>query len=231
MYVSRLLHASVIALGLVASVDARAAVTLYSEQTAFLAALPSAQVSLFDFETSSGYPAAGAGPASYVGNVGGVTFVGVTNTTLAIPPGTQVFSGLQLGFGCCFGVGTIDFTSLPQQPYAFGFFGGDLTVDEIIRVVVGFDDGSATSYSVDLNGQPAFTETFFGLVDSARTVRFLQIFGANATSPDSATRAWVIDDLTIAAIPEPSTWAVLGAGLLVLAGVSRWRSPRVSAAR
>lgn len=224
MPISRLLRLSAIGFGLAAALDAAATVTVYSDQTAFLGALPPAQVSTFDFETSSGFPPGGAGPASYVGNIDGVTFVGVTNTSLAVPAGTQAFSGLDLGFTCCFGIGTIDFTGLPQQPYAFGLFGGDLTVDEIVRVVVGFSDGTATGYSIALDGQPAFTEIFFGLHDSARTIRFLQIFGANAATPNAAERAWVIDDLSIAAVPEPGTWAMLAAGLLAVAGLSRRRS-------
>lgn len=208
---------------LTVAVDAQSAVILYSDRSAYLAALPPAQVSTYDFETASGFPAAGAGAASYIGSLNGVTFVGITFDDSEASSETQVFSGVDAGFSCCFGIAAIDFTSLPQQPYAVGFSGGDLIEGEIIRVNVGFSDGSNSSYSVSLGGQPAFTDIFFGLVDSDRSVRVLQLFGANAATPDTADRAWYIDDLTTAAVPLPGTWAMLGAGFAILAGRSRRR--------
>lgn len=211
------------ALVLILAVDAQSATILYSDSTAFLAALPPGQVSTYDFETNSGFPAAGAGAASYVGSLGAVTFIGITHDEPEAPSGTQVFSGVDVGFSCCFGIAAIDFTSLPEQPYAVGFFGGDLIEDEIIRVHVGFSDGSNSSYELSLGALPAFTDVFFGLVDSERRVRVLQIFGANAATPDTANRAWYIDDLTTAAVPLPATWAMLGAGFAALAGRVRRR--------
>lgn len=193
---------------------AQSASILYTDQGTFLAALPPAQATTWDFETASGFPTAGAGAASYVGNIDDVTFVGITH---AMDSG-QAFSGVEAGFSCCFGVGAVDFTSLPQQPYAAGFFGLDLTPGEIIRVIVAFSNGDDAVYDINLDGADSFTPIFFGLVDTERTIRAIQLFGAEAATPNVADRAWLIDDLTIAAVPLPGAWVMLATGFACLAG-------------
>lgn len=218
---NRILGSVLAVCALTVAIDAQSAVTLYSDRSTFLAALPPAQVTTYDFETASGFPAGGAGAASYVGSLDSVTFIGVTHGYSAASSGTQAFSGVDIGFSCCFGIGAIDFTSLPQQPYAAGFFGEDLTTGEIIRVNVGFSDGSNSSYNVSLGAAPDLTPVFFGLVDSERSVRVMQFFGANEGTPNTADRAWLIDDMTIATIPLPGAWVMLGSALAVLMGRSR----------
>ncbi len=207
-----------LALVLTPTLAARAITTSYSSEAAFLAAVPPAEITSFDFETGSGFPAGGAGAASSIGTVGGVAFSGITYTSAPLATsGVQVMAGIEPGFLCCFGVAAIDFTGLATRPYAFGFSGLDLTLGEIIRVSVEFDDDSVTSFSVALGGAPEYTPIFFGIVDDSRTIRFAQIFGAETGAPDSATRAWAIDDLRIATIPEPGTAALLAMGLGLLA--------------
>ncbi|HSR67473.1 MAG TPA: hypothetical protein VLU25_05985 [Acidobacteriota bacterium] len=168
-----------------AAVDRNFSSATFSDEASLLGALASATT--YDFETSSGFPSAG----NLIGLFDGIDFDAQTaNFSGTLPSGTQAMTG-QSG---TFSQATLTFTGLEQQPSAFGFFGLDLTVGEVIRVTVHFADGTTQVIDVDLGGQPAFTPIYFGFSDSSKVIDQIDFFG---TDGGGGPRAWLIDDLTV----------------------------------
>ncbi len=184
-----------------------AAPVFYSSQPAFLAAAGTSRT--YDFEVASGFPASGG----TIGLFDGIQFQA---QTYAYP---YTSSGLQamVGASGTFSTATINFTGLPVRPNGFGFFSLDLInfAPEWTQIAVTFTTGPAGTYENHLApGAPSFTPSFFGLLDTSRTIDSISLYATYDGTPNGAP--FLIDDLTVA-VPEPSARSLALAGLLTLA--------------
>jgi PEP-CTERM motif len=120
----------------------------------------------------------------------------------------------------CNGTFTLSFgtTSVTQGNGVFGVgFDYFNLEDPSYDALVTFADGESELYVLDTTDRITFT--FWGLT-STRQIASIA-FGPNGEP--SAFGAFGIDNLTVGAIPEPTTWAMLiiGVGLVGAAGRSR----------
>jgi hypothetical protein len=152
----------------------------------------------YDFETASGFPAAGG----TIGLFDGINFDAQTASFTSPPSGTQGMTGN----GGTFTTASLDFTGLPEKPIAFGFFALDLTTGgEVIRATVNFSDATQQVFDVQLQGgAPSFTPTYFRFIDVSKTIDSISFVGTEVggTCPGTICRAWLIDDLTIGTARE-----------------------------
>jgi hypothetical protein len=204
------------------SAHSHAAVIEFFDRATFNATVPG--VVTFDFETASGFPAA---PASLdfidatidLSTSGGDSFVHVDDYGFGFG---QAIGGSSGGDINNFLPVVVTFSA----PYfAVGFDDLDLTqlghIDEYAIINVVFSSGSVTYLRTDLD-QDFSTAPFFG-VWSDEEIIGLRVWSANTPTGNPGTRANLIDNLAIsriAAVPEPATLWLFGAGLAL---VGLWR--------
>ena len=185
---------------------ASAVPSIYFDEATLLGALGPSRT--FDFETSSGFP---AGPAP-IGIVDGVNFDAQTSAVIIPTSGVQSMTGSSGPTSAA----TVSFTT---PTTGFGFFALDLTVDEFIQVVVEFAGQPNLIFEISLGGAADFTPIYFGLVDPADTILSLTFSGSDNLG---LARAWLIDDLSVSAIPAPAP-LVLVLAFVSLLGLARMR--------
>lgn len=171
------------------------AATIYDNETTFLSDLGTSQT--IDFEISSGFPSSG----SYIGLVDGINYDAQT-----VDYG--YYSGQALtGSGGTFTAANITFKTFTS---GFGFYGLDLTDGEFIRVTVDYEIKPDEVFDITLNGKPWLTPSYFGLIEDSDNILGVSLIGGDDLN---RVRAWLIDDLSVSAVPEPSTYALMLGGL------------------
>ncbi|MEM6821110.1 MAG: PEP-CTERM sorting domain-containing protein, partial [Verrucomicrobiota bacterium] len=89
---------------------------------------------------------------------------------------------------------------------------GNLTTADTFEILSGTIDYSTGNYTVSLNGAAAVGGTFTGSSTYGD-------FNIQADNPSAANyTTWTFDNIDIAAVPEPSTYALIGiaGGVLLL---------------
>lgn len=194
--------------------SAQAAITTYSNEADFIAI--GGTQTRYDFETTSGFPSGSFNPAdSLIGVVDGIQFDATTIIPQRTPTsGTQAMSGA----GGTYTAANLDFTGQSRRITGFGFYGLDISSDELIRVSADFLNGGLQTYDIRLNGEADFTEIYFAAYDANDSIRSLSILGLDLNDT-SINRAWYIDDLrltSVAAVPLPATLPLFLGGLMLL---------------
>jgi hypothetical protein len=195
------------ALLVLGSEPARADITVYTNQSAFIAAVSAPGIDSYDDLAPGFHDGAldrSAGSYHYtVGSENGLYGVGSgtdTYMSTAFAEDSLVFSGFSNGVG------------------AFGgkFFGTDF-IGEFIpstSIVLTAMDGTTVTYRLD----DATTDSFVGFVSSS---------GLASVSVGTGGANWpTANDVTLAMaapVPEPGTWAMLLAGMTLLAAAARRR--------
>jgi hypothetical protein len=189
----------ILAGALLASHGASAVPTTFNNQATFLGALGT--TTTYDFETASGFPSSGTN----IGSFDGVNFDALTYTSAQATSGTQTM----ISSTSTFGTATITFAPGTR---GLGFFSLDLNgiANEVIRLTVDFATGADQVYNIGLDGAAAFTPIYFGVLDPSDTILSATLRGTDDTGIE---RAWLIDDLSVKAVPVPATWLLLGLGL------------------
>ena len=208
---------------LLVSSASQAAITTYTDEATFLGAVGSSTT--YDFETSSGFPAdingAGSGGFIAAGTFGGITNDATVYQSLLAQSGVQVMTG-NVG---TFGGATLNF--LPGTT-GIGLWGLDLTADEILRVTVEFMTAGTQQFDITLGGDPRITPQYFGVWDATDSILSAALVGGNLDGSGLFTRAWAIDDLSVASssippVPVPAAVWLFGTALIGFVGMSRRR--------
>ena len=212
---------------MLASSASQAAITTYTDEATFLGAVGSSTT--YDFETSSGFPADSNGAAS-AGFVAAGTFGGITNDA-RVYQSLQAQSGVQVMTGNpgTFGGATLNFLA---GTTGIGFWGLDLTANEIIRVNVDFSTAGSQQFDITLGGDSHLTPQYFGVWDATDSILSASLVGGNLDGSGLFTRAWLIDDLSVArgrvpAVPVPAAVWLFGTALIGLVGFGRRRKAAV----
>ena len=213
---------------LLVSSASQAAITTYNNEATFLGAVGSSTT--YDFETGSGFPADsnGAGPGGFVaaGTFGGITNDATVYQSALAQSGVQVMTGNTGTFGGA----TLNF--LPGTT-GIGFWGLDLTADEILRVTVEFLTAGTQQYDITLGGDPRITPQYFGVWDATDSILSAALVGGNLDGSGLFSRAWAIDDLSVAggsvpAVPVPAAVWLFGTALIGLMGFNKRRKHKAS---
>ncbi|KQU57504.1 hypothetical protein ASG67_17270 [Sphingomonas sp. Leaf339] len=81
-----------------------------------------------------------------------------------------------------------------------------------------FSDGSSGSYALGANGQ-----NFFGAVATAGTIITRVAFDTNGSGVQDLRQVRLGGITSVAAVPEPATWAMMLVGFGMVAGTARYR--------
>lgn len=202
------------------SFNCHAVIMTFDNQAGFLGAVGPATT--YDFERGSGFPADTNGGAlggfAPIGVFDGINFNAATYQTGNSTSGLQSMTGI----GGTFTSATLTFSPGTK---GLGFFGLDLTANEIIKLTVDFAIGPDQVYDISLNGDPALTPQYFGLWDSTDSILSASLRGTEIID-QAKLRAWAIDDLSVAVSPVPVPAAVwlFGTALAGFIGFSRRRN-------
>jgi hypothetical protein len=134
--------------------------------------------------------------------------------------GVDPFAAHSGGFGAFFGPqdpGRISqsFATIAGQSYLVDFW---LELDDSAQPNSFFWTWNGVSQGLALTNAGAFGYTeVTGLVRAAGATSTLEFTFANPQS------FWLLDDVNVAAVPEPETYALMGAGLLLLSAIARRR--------
>ena len=113
-----------------------------------------------------------------------------------------------------------DFSSSPKAVRAFGgfFAASDITGNLIDQdITVSFSDGTFSGFTTNTSGPGA---NFFGIVSD------MNILWAKIAAPYHTTYSWPqADNVYLATVPEPSTYALLGSALAFV-GYARSRKAK-----
>jgi hypothetical protein len=206
---------------LLVSGASQAVISTFNDQATFLGAVGAS--TSYNFETGSGFPADSNG-ASLGGFVAAGTFGGITNNATVYQTSNAV-SGVQAMTGntSTFGSATLNFT---PGTTGIGFFGLDLTSDEIIRVSIDFMTSGSQLFDINLGGDPAFTAQYFGVWDASDSILSATLIGGEIGGIGLGSRAWAIDDLSVATgrvppVPVPAAVWLFGTALIGFVGMSR----------
>ena len=209
--------AAVIAAGL--SAPSYAAITVYTSQASFLAAVGTAGV-----DTFAGFSTTGSTPSPIVRTAGAYGYTGSVSTTSFFGAGTAANPWLSTNTA----TDTMTFNAFTGGTIAgFGgnFFGSDITG--------AFAAGNITLTATDASGTTTYTlvapttASFIGFVSTTG------ILSATVASvqPTSGFLWPTVDNLTLAApravtpgVPEPATWAMMIVGFGLVGGAMRRRA-------
>lgn len=207
----RIAAAASLAAGLCVASAPASAQTTYGTRASFNAAVGSHYD--YDFNTDGLVTIL----SSSIGDLAGVSTVGHDATGLASGGSLWGSTG-----GSKDAFTTVKFDFL-QPVTGFGFDDLDLNGAEWAIIDVTFTGGGTTRYSVTTT--TPFDPVFFGIT-AAGGLSSVQVFSNNiAAGTDPELRANLIDNVSIAAsVPEPSSWALAGVGLALLAGAARRKS-------
>lgn len=210
-HLGRIAAAASLAAGLCAASVPVMAQTVYSSRTSFDTAVGTHYD--YDFNTDGLVTTL----SSSIGHLAGVSTVGHDATGLA--SGGSLWGSIG---GAKDAFTTVRFDFL-QPVTGFGFDDLDLNGAEWAIIDVAFTGGGTTRYAVTTT--TPFDPVFFGIT-AAGGLSSVQVFSNNIEAgTDPELRANLIDNVSIAAsVPEPSTWALAGVGLALLAGAARRKS-------
>jgi len=97
---------------------------------------------------------------------------------------------------------------------SFGFYLVDAN-DNGARLILRYIDGSTSSIAIN-TGLSNGTAAYVSLVADTLLVNATLVFDNNGDSNRETNDGWAIDNVTVAKVPEPTTLAFLGLGLLGL---------------
>ncbi|MEE9329365.1 MAG: hypothetical protein V3V30_04440 [Parvularculaceae bacterium] len=190
--------------------QANAAIVTYADEATFLAAAAGQTVQLFDAEAPD-FPLGN----NFVGVVNGVGF----DADIIASGGGQRFNGVTRQDNSGANVDNtvlVDFSAYAEAVFGFGYYDTDLTGTEISRVTVNFADASQQVFEFGLNGNPNFTETFFGMLGDTTPIISLVIAGRRDGGAGTFS-AFSIDNLFVvssaSAVPLPAAAWFMGAGI------------------
>lgn len=214
MQLSQMLKPLAAAALLALSAGAQAAITVYTSQASFLSAIGAYVVETFDDLTPG--TATPAGPLSR--SVGGISYDVASSPNSPILYGAGSLADPWLSTNNA--NDRITFSSFSPGVYAAGaqVFGSDVVGDYLARglVVIRASNGIDTETQFSFRAPQA---TFFGFVsDSPLTTLEIQMFSSDANP------VWpTVNDMILAAVPEPETYALMLAGLAAIGFMARRR--------
>ncbi len=160
-------------------------------------------------------------------SIDGLTFVGDESIGLQRPL-LSIDSGL--GDGSSKGLMSNALPTDVDEFYASVYgavFGVDLMAgapDQLVRVIVSYDDGTTDAFDVAAG---PFVPTFFGAISSVDMNRVS--FFALPNPQCRCMSNFVVDYITVAAVPEPASLPLVGVGLLMLTRFYRVAISRAAA--
>jgi hypothetical protein len=200
---------------------AQAAITVYTSQASFLAAVTSPGV-----DTFTGFSISGSTPSPIARTAGSYGYTAAVSTTSFFGAGTTGNPWLSTNTA----TDTITFSGFTGGANAIGgnFFDSDILGNFAAGSItlVASDTGGTSSYTIT----GATTGSFLGFTSTTG------ITGLTVAAVQPATPIWpTVDNLTLAitnaapAVPEPASWAMMIAGFGLVGGAMRRRQTTVVA--
>lgn len=195
----------------------QAAITVYTTQASFMAAIGASATDTFDDLTPGA--ALPAGPLAR--NAGGISY------EVSSGPASNIMFGAGTSQDAWLSTNNandrLTFASFSPGVYAAGanVFGSDSSGDYLDKGIIFIRASNGVDTSTKFKLKAAET-TFFGFVsDIPLTMLEVQMISGQANP------AWpTVNNLILAAVPEPETYAMMLAGLAAIGFMARRRRPR-----